>query len=100
MRSLWISLTSLKRYVAQIPNLLIFRDVELVQVLSVLGLSSRTLEHRAVALLKYDYDYYFCCARSSLLHELSLAVASGGYFLVSVHWALITVASLVVGLGH
>ena len=75
--------------------------MELVQVLSVLGLSSRTLEHRAVALLKnFYYYYYFCCAGSSLLRGLSLAVAGGGYFLVSAHWALITVASLVVGLGH
>ena len=37
----------------------------------------------------------FACAGSLLLPGLSLAVASGGYFLAVVHRLLIAVASLV-----
>ena len=43
--------------------------------------------------LKILFIYLFGCAGSSLLRQLSLVVASGGYSLVVMHGLLVAVAS-------
>ena len=50
--------------------------------------------HESLILGFFKKIIYFSCSGSSLLHGLSPAVASEGYFIVAVHWLLIGVASL------